>query len=253
MELNLVKHLPKQLFVKYGEETGLYIVPEKSLGVLGEKDFHSQYPNGHQVEYSVFMLECVMEIHNGISGDRIVYKVNLDSETHLSILETRHAKDLYQLIDESRESIGKWLSFPEKTNKVEDTEIFIEKSLKRYSENNGYWAGIWHNGTIAGSIGFLYIDWSARKTEIGYWLGDQFLGKGLATKAVKQLIDHSFTELDLRKVEIGVASNNIKSRAIPERLGFTQEGTIRNYEFLQGEYHDRVIYGLLKEEWNSKI
>ncbi|WP_249872641.1 GNAT family N-acetyltransferase [Oceanobacillus saliphilus] len=180
-----------------------------------------------------------------------MYKVNIDSKNHLSILEPRHAKELYQVIDRSRENLGKWLSFPEKTNKVEDSVAFIEKSLIRLSENNGYWAGIWHNGSIAGSIGFLYIDWIARKTEIGYWLGDSFTGKGLVTKAVKQFIDHSFNDLDLRKVEINVASKNLKSRVIPERFGFTQEGTIRNYEYVNGEYQDRVIYGLLKEEWKS--
>ena len=181
-----------------------------------------------------------------------MYKAVIDSENYLAILEPRHAKELYQVIDKSRESIGRWLTFPKRTNKVEDSAIFIEKSLKRLSENNGYWAGIWHNQTIAGSIGFLYIDWSARKTEIGYWLGDSYKGKGLATKAVKQFIDHSFNDLNLKKVEINVASNNLKSRAIPERLGFKEEGAIRNYEYLNGEYHDRVIYGLLKEEWDCQ-
>jgi ribosomal-protein-serine acetyltransferase len=57
----------------------------------------------------------------------------------------------------------------------------------------------------------------------------------------------------LRKVEIGVATNNLKSRAIPERLGFTQECIIRNYEYLNGEYYDRIIYNLLKEEWQPNI
>lgn len=122
--------------------------------------------------------------------------------------------------------------------------------MKRLSENNGYWAGIWYKGEIAGSIGFLYIDWDARKTEIGYWLGDEFVGKGLVTKSVKQFIVHSFNDLDLKKIEINVASNNLKSRVIPEQLGFRQEGIIRNYEYLNEEFHDRVIYGLLKEEWN---
>ncbi|MCM3392718.1 GNAT family N-acetyltransferase [Cytobacillus oceanisediminis] len=84
-------------------------------------------------------------------------------------------------------------------------------------------------------------------------MGDRFSGKGLATKAVRQLIDHSFNELDLRKVEIGVATNNLKSRAIPERLGFTQECIIRNYESLNGEYYGRIIYNLLKEEWQPNI
>jgi len=178
-----------------------------------------------------------------------MYKAAIDEESYLAILEARHANELYQLIDGSRETISKWLAFPKQTNKVEDTLTFIERSLRRLSENNGYWAGIWHKGKIAGSIGFLYIDWDARKTEIGYWLGDEYLGKGLATKAARLLISYSFAELHLRKVEINVASQNLKSKAIPERLGFSAEGTIRNYEYLNGEYHDKIIYGLLKDEW----
>lgn len=178
-----------------------------------------------------------------------MYKAAINSDTHLSILEPRHAEALYQLIDGSRESIGKWLSFPQITNDVEDTKLFIKKSIKRLSENNGYWASIWHKGQIAGSIGYLYIDWNARKTEIGYWLGNDFVGRGLTTMACRQFISHAFNDLRLEKIEINVASGNSKSRAVPERIGFKQEGIIRNYEFLNGEYHDRIVYGLLKEEW----
>lgn len=102
--------------------------------------------------------------------------------------------------------------------------------MKRISEDNGYWAGIWHNGKSAGSIGFLYMDWNVRKMEIGYWLGSLYLGKGLAIRGVKHFIDHSFQDLNLKKIEINVASKNVKSRKIPERLGFTEKGTIRKYE-----------------------
>lgn len=182
-------------------------------------------------------------------GRRGMYKAEIDKDLYLAILEPRHAQELFQLIDSSRDHISKWLTFPNKTNSVEDSLAFIEKSLRRLSDNNGYWAGIWYKGQLAGSIGFLYIDWGARKTEIGYWLGDEYLGKGLATQAAKVFINHSFKELDLRKVEINVASENVTSRAIPERLGFTKEGSIRNYEKVNSDYHDRIIYGLLKDEW----
>jgi ribosomal-protein-serine acetyltransferase len=181
-----------------------------------------------------------------------LFKAVIDSNSYISILETRHAGELFNLIDGSRESIGKWLSFPEFTNEVQDTKTFIEKSLNRFASNNGYWAGIWHKGKIAGSIGYLYLDWGNNKTEIGYWLGKDFEGLGLATKACNILIEHAFSELQLNKVEINVATRNIRSKAIPERLGFTKEGTIRNYEFLNGEYLDRIIYGLLKDEWLNK-
>ncbi|WP_078596594.1 GNAT family N-acetyltransferase [Evansella clarkii] len=181
-----------------------------------------------------------------------MFKADIDKETHLAILEPRHAAELFNLIEGSRDSIGKWLSFPNYTNEVKDTEKFIEKSLNRFALNNGYWAGIWHQGKIAGSVGYLNFDWNNNKTEIGYWLGENYEGLGLATKACNLLVKHAFDDLEINKVEINVASINIKSKAIPERLGFSEEGTIRDYEYLNGQYLDRTIYGLLKEEWMNK-
>ncbi|MNW65626.1 putative ribosomal N-acetyltransferase YdaF [compost metagenome] len=100
----------------------------------------------------------------------------------------------------------------------------------------------------------MYFDWSNKKTEIGYWLSKDYEGLGLVTKACSLLINHAFEELKLHKVEICMASSNYRSRSIPERLDFKEEGTIRSYEYLNGTYLDRVTYGLLEEEWrvNSK-
>ncbi|MCM3782001.1 GNAT family N-acetyltransferase [Neobacillus mesonae] len=178
-----------------------------------------------------------------------MYKAYIDENTHMSILEERHSEDLFNLVNNSRDSITQWLEFPNKTKCVEDTKVFIRKSLNRFANNNGYWAGIWYRKQIVGSIGLLYIDWDTGRTEIGYWLGSTYEGMGLMTKACNTMITHAFNDLDLHKVEIGVATNNTKSRAIPERLGFTQEGVIRSYEVLHNQFHDRVIYGMLKEEW----
>lgn len=178
-----------------------------------------------------------------------MFKAIIDEHTYLAILQPQHAEPLFQLIDASRESIGQWLAFPPLTNEVQDTRSFIERSLARFAANNGYWAGIWHQGELAGSIGYLYIDWSSAKTEIGYWLGAKYEGLGLATKACRLLIDHAFNDLALNKVEINAAANNVKSRAIPIRLGFTEEGVIRQYERLNSEYLDRVVYGMLQVEW----
>ncbi|GMK47354.1 GNAT family N-acetyltransferase [Paenibacillus glycanilyticus] len=181
-----------------------------------------------------------------------MFKATINNDTYLSLLETRHAKELFQLIDSSRESIREWLEFPDLTHQVEDTDAFIRRSLKRFSENDGYWAGIWYRNKLAGSIGFLYMDWKNKKTEIGYWLGKEYEGLGLATSSCKLFINHAFEELGLHKVQIGVAANNLKSRAIPDRLKFTNEGVIRHYELLHGAYLDRVVYGLLKEEWEPE-
>lgn len=181
-----------------------------------------------------------------------MFKADIDSNTYIAILEPRHAEQLFQCINENRESIGNWLEFPQHTHEVQDTLNFINKSLHSFASNNGYWTGIWHKDKLAGSIGYLYIDYDNNKTEIGYWLGKDFEGMGLISKACHLLINHAFSDLKLNKVEINVATHNSKSRAIPKRLGFTEEGIVRDYEFLNGVYLDRTLYGLLKEEWLRK-
>jgi ribosomal-protein-serine acetyltransferase len=180
-----------------------------------------------------------------------MFKKQLDDDIHISLFQSQHASLLFNVVDSNRGTLGKWLSFPEKTKSVKDSQVFIEKSLDRFAKSNGFWAGIWYGGELAGAIGYLYVDSTSRKTEIGYWLGRRFEGKGLVTRSCKTFIRHAFDELDLNKVEINMAGKNFKSRAVAERLGFKYEGTIRDYEFLNGEYHDRLIYGMLQEGWNK--
>ncbi|WP_347272247.1 GNAT family protein [Paenibacillus sp. N3/727] len=120
----------------------------------------------------------------------------------------------------------------------------------RYAQDEGYWLGIWNNNELVGSIGYLYIDRENEKTEIGYWLGKEYEGKGIIFNSVKVLIHYAFDELKLNKVEIGVATENMKSRAIPEKLGFKHEGELRDYEYINGRFLNRIIYGLKAEEWS---
>ncbi|WP_231638499.1 GNAT family N-acetyltransferase [Paenibacillus sp. JCM 10914] len=180
-----------------------------------------------------------------------MFKFNIDESTSLSLLDMKDAEKLFELIDRNREYIGQWLQFPSITTHVDDSKAFIERTRKRYVEGDGYWLGIWSRNELVGSIGYLYIDLENRKTEIGYWLGQEYEGHGYMTKAIKVLINHAFEELEMNKIEIGAASDNAKSRAIPEKLGFICEGTIRDYEYLNGRFLNRVIYGLKVDEWQE--
>jgi ribosomal-protein-serine acetyltransferase len=78
---------------------------------------------------------------------------------------------------------------------------------------------------------------------------DEFEGKGLVTKTCRALIDYAFNELGLNRMIISCATENQKSRAVPERLGFTQEGILRQSEWLRDHFVDMVVYGLLASEW----
>ena len=72
------------------------------------------------------------------------------------------------------------------------------------------------------------------------------------TRACSALGTHAFDALGLSRVEIRCATENEKSRAIPERLGFTQEGTLRQAEWLHDHFVDLTVYGMLAGEWKGR-
>jgi ribosomal-protein-serine acetyltransferase len=175
----------------------------------------------------------------------------LDAESELRLLEERHAAELFALTHQNREYLRRWLPWVDATSSVDVTRKFIQTALKQFAANRGFQAGIWYQGRLAGVVGYHRIDWHNRKTSIGYWLGATFQGKGLMTRACRALLNHAFHELKLHRVEIRCAVDNRRSRAIPERLGFAQEGISRQAEWLYDHYVDHVIYGMLADEWHG--
>jgi ribosomal-protein-serine acetyltransferase len=182
-----------------------------------------------------------------------VFSLYVDDEIELGLYEERHAQALFDLTDRSRAHIREWLPWVDGTTSVESSRNFIKISLKQYAESDGLTVGIWYRGELAGTAGFHYLDWPTRRTEIGYWLGQEFTGKGIMTRAVRKLVEYGFGELGLNRIEIRCAPGNLKSRAIPERLGFTEEGTLRQVGYIHDNILvDMVVYGMLASEWKNK-
>lgn len=175
--------------------------------------------------------------------------IRIDEDTELRIYEERHAQEVAELVDRNREYLRQWLPWVDSSRTVEDGRAFVKSSLLQFANNEGFQTGIWYQGRLAGGIGYHPINWASRKVEIGYWIGESFQGKGLVTKACRTLITYAFEELGLNKVEIRCATENIRSCAIPKRLGFTQEGILRDAEWLYDHFVDLVVYGMLAREW----
>jgi ribosomal-protein-serine acetyltransferase len=169
----------------------------------------------------------------------------VDTHSELRMLEERHAELLFVLVEQNRER------HPEipQLYSLEDARMYIKRDLALFAENKGLGIGIWYQGNLAGAVRYHEIDWMNRSTELGYWLGVAFEGKGLVTTACRVMIDHAFNELGLNRVVISCAPENQRSRAIAENLGFTQEGILRQSDWLKDGFVDQVIYGILASEW----
>ncbi len=181
-----------------------------------------------------------------------MFKHIIDENIDLRLLQLNHAEELFALTDTCRPYLREWLPWVDSTKTVEDTKAFIEFTKKQFASNQGFQAGIWYQDKLVGVIGYHGFNLAHKLTSIGYWLNEEYQGKGIMTKACKAMVDYALSDLKFNRVEIRCAEKNNKSRAIPERLGFTQEGIVRGAEFLYDHYVDHVIYGMLASEW-SKI
>ncbi|MCM3390140.1 GNAT family N-acetyltransferase [Ureibacillus chungkukjangi] len=173
----------------------------------------------------------------------------VDEEISLKLVTERDAEEVFQMIDSSRTYFREWLGWLDYSTKVQDTVDNIKGNLLKFVAQEGLDTAIVFNGKIVGKIGFNKINKANKTAYIGYMLDEAFQGKGIMTRATKAMVNIAFEEYGLNKVEIHAAEGNTKSRSIPVRLGFKEEGTIRSAEWLYSQYVDHVVYGMLKEEW----
>ena len=181
-----------------------------------------------------------------------MFTIKIDEQLQLGLLEKRHAARIFEITNEGRAYLAEWLPWVDFTNEVKDSEKFIEMSQQQFANNNGFNLGIVYEGEIVGVIGLHNINHTHQSTSIGYWLGQGYQGKGIMTRATKALITYCFEELALNRIEIRAVPTNTKSCAIPERLGFTLEGVIRQNENIRGTYFDHNVYSMLKQEWSTE-
>ncbi|MFF2752902.1 GNAT family N-acetyltransferase [Psychrobacillus sp. NPDC058041] len=178
------------------------------------------------------------------------FKVN--DQIEIELLQQQHKEELFNLVDKNREHLRRWLLWVDKRKSAEDFEPIIPIWIKNYADNNGFDAGIRNNGKLVGMIGLHYIDWKNRSTSIGYFLSEEAQGKGIITKSLQSIIDYLFKIIKLNRIEIQVAASNLKSIAIPTRLGFVQEGIKRDGQWLYDHYEDLITFSLLKNDWKKR-
>jgi ribosomal-protein-serine acetyltransferase len=173
---------------------------------------------------------------------------DLPNGCYLRLLEEADAEELYALVDSNRAYLARWLPWANETRRP-DVLDFIRTTRRQLADNNGLQMAIVGDGEIIGVAGFHAIDWQNHSTSIGYWLAEARQGRGTMTEAVRALTDHAFAAWKLNRVEIRVAVENIRSRAIPTRLGFTEEGLLRQAERLGERFEDLVVYSMLAKDW----
>lgn len=104
------------------------------------------------------------------------------------------------------------------------------------------------DGVAAGSVGiFIKDDVYCKSAEIGYWLAEDFWNKGITSGAVIQICKEAFAKFDIARIYAEPFADNYASIALLEKCGFINEGRLRKSVWKNNEFHDSLIYALIKD------
>jgi ribosomal-protein-serine acetyltransferase len=172
----------------------------------------------------------------------------IDERTALRPLRLTDAAELFAVTAANRVYLRRWLPWLDAVQTEEHSREFVESAIEQRETGRGPIFAIAHEGAIVGVIGFHPIDRIHTVGEIGYWLAEVFQGRGIMTACCRFVVRYGFHTLDLNRIQIPAATGNVRSRAIPERLGFRFEGVLRGRENLYGTFVDHAMYALLRSE-----
>ncbi|WML46523.1 GNAT family N-acetyltransferase [Neobacillus sp. PS3-40] len=139
-------------------------------------------------------------------------------------------KAVFNAIQVSINELKPWMSWAHKEQTEQDVEKNIREAYVKFlaREDLRHHIFLKESGEFIAASGLHRINWDVPKFEIGYWIDTRFCGNGYITEAVAGITHFAFHELKGKRVEIRCDSKNVKSRAIPEKLGFSLEGIFKN-------------------------
>lgn len=175
-------------------------------------------------------------------------------ETKRLVLRCYNPSDAHLLAESVRESVEHlkpWMPWAHSEPEPLEGKV---KRLQRFRGNfdlqKDYVYGIFNREEtrLLGGTG-LHTRLGEKELEIGYWLHKDFIKQGLATESTAALVKVAFEIIHIHRLEIHCDPGNLASAAVPRKLGFTHEGTLRaKTPFLEG-WSDSMIWGLLESEY----
>ena len=139
-------------------------------------------------------------------------------------------KAVYDSMQASLPELKDWMPWAHKKQTEEDVEVNIREAHVKFLAREDLRLHIFDKETreLIGCTGLHRINWDIPKFEIGYWIDTRFSGRGYMVEAVQGITDFALSELKAKRIEIRCDSKNVRSRAIPEKLGYNLEGILKN-------------------------
>lgn len=177
--------------------------------------------------------------------------LELAEGVRLRLPEELDAPELVAIVEANRAHLEPWMPWT-RGYTGETALAWIRQARRQLADNQGLQCVVEVDGCLAGTVGVHRIDWVQRTTSLGYWLAADVTGRGIVTAAARAYLDHAFRGWGMDRLEIRAGTHNARSRAIPERLGFTFEGVARHAERVGDRVLDHAVYAMLASDWLAR-
>lgn len=161
------------------------------------------------------------------------------------------AQALFEAMTESRDHLRPWLPFADEHQTVEESRHWIIQQIANWILRDDLMLSIWEqeSGRYLGGTGLHPHNWAIGYFEIGYWVRPSAEGHGYIAESVRLLTNYAFDNLKANRIEIRCDELNVRSAAIPKRLGFVLEGRLRNdLATSDGRLRTTLIFSLIPED-----
>lgn len=143
---------------------------------------------------------------------------------------------------EVRNTIGR---LPRPVNLAQE-EDYLEEMAE--DDSTAYFLVVFQ-GERAGTISLHGVQDDYRRGEFGISIDPKYHNRGIGTKAVKMMLKYAFETLNMHKVRGGYLEHNPASRRVMEKAGFQEEGTERDYKYVDGEWKNVIWMSILEDEY----
>ena len=169
----------------------------------------------------------------------------VDQQLSLKFPAESDADALFAQVEADRIGMRRWLPWVDQTASVADERAYLRFAREQIVQDKLWLALMVVDHQVAGMIDIHNLDAENQSGEIGYWIGPDFRGHGIVTRALKAVEQVAFTELGLHRLGLVAAVENLPSQAVAKRRQFVQEGVLRDFLQLDGQAHDVVLFSKL--------
>lgn len=164
----------------------------------------------------------------------------------LALRDLSTVERMHDLTVKNLERLRSWEPWAHAEPDVEGLRAFTRQGMTAWVEGRSIPCVIVVDGVAVGAAGATIDDY-AQTAELGYWIDADHEGRGAVSRAVSALLTELFHQRGIRRAEIRTGTENARSRAVAERLGFAHEGTLRAALQVGDARQDVAVYGLLAE------